>query len=372
MDGRSTTWVTGEATPEQRRRWDRFVASVEQSDVAQLSPWARIRSSAGFSPLYTFVSVDGELVAGAQVLVRRIPLVGSVGYLSYGPVIADGLADRPGVCADVCRGVHTLMAKGHMRLLFVQPPVGGEDASAGLAALGFRPSDAGIAPPASLRIDLTSSQDELRGRLNKRLRTWTTRWAERGVTVRVGGDEDLPLLADLLARSAEHQGFEPIALDYLRQQYGELAPEGNAVLFVGEVHDKPVAVDLFTACGGVLRDRLIGLDRDSEASNLSVPGAIKWNALLWAKENGFRWFDFGGVRIDVARTLIAGQPLDQDTVTGSDRFKLSFGGEAYVLPLAVELARPRQLFRPYDLARRSERGRALLGTIRRRLRGGRR
>jgi hypothetical protein len=361
--------VTARAGREELADWDRLVDGVAMSDVTQLSAWSQVRAGAGFAPRHVFVRRAGALVGGAQVLVRRVPGIGSLGYLPAGPVVADGLEDRAGVVASLGSALTRMVGTG-TGALFVQPPAGADDVSAELARRGFRPSRAGIAPAASLRIDLGVDEEQLRDRLGKRLRSWTRRWPERGVVVRVGGDADLRLLAHLLARSAAFQGYEPLSIDYLRLLYGSLAPTGNAVLFVGEVHGSPVAVDLYTRCGAVLRDRLIGFERDSEAANLSVPAALKWYPMLWAKARGMRWLDLGGIRVENARALLAGRSLDQATAGGSDFFKISFGGDPYLMPPAVEDARPRRALRLLDLAQRSERGRAAVSTLRRRLRGG--
>jgi hypothetical protein len=369
LDGGYRVRITSRAGRDELGEWDRFVDGVALSDITQLSGWSEVRADAGFVARHVFVHRSQELVGGVQVLTRRIPVVGSLGYVSAGPIVADGLDDRAEVVSVLVSAMKRLLSE-EIRVLFVQPPAGGDDVSAALAARGFRSSQAGIAPGATLRIDLSRNDQELKARLNKRLRAWTDRWHDKGVVVRVGGDADLPLLADLVARSAAFQGYEPLSLDYLRLLYGSLARTGHAVLFVGEVHGFPVAVDLYTCCGGVLRDRLIGLDRDSEASKLSVPAALKWHAILWAKDQGMRWFDFGGMKIENAEALLAGRSLDQATAGGSDFFKISFGGAAFLMPPAVEDARPRQALRLYDLAQRSERGRAMVKTLQRRLRGG--
>jgi hypothetical protein len=180
------------------------------------------------------------------------------------------------------------------------------------------------------------------------------------------------LLADLVEKSAAFQGYEPLSLDYLRLLYGSLARTENAVLFVGEVQGSPVAVGLYTMCGGVMRDRLIGFDRDSPASKLRVPAALKWHAILWAKKQGLRWFDFGGLRTDNAKAMLAGRSLNQATAGGSDYFKISFGGDPFLMPQALEDARPRQALKLIEVTQRSERGQAFIKTIQRRLRGGQR
>lgn len=327
--------VTAQPSSDEVAAWDRFVDSVPFADVTQLSAWSKVRSGAGFSPYYVFIERDGRLVGGAQILRRSFPLVGSLGYLSAGPVIADGIDGRAEIVEALASTLREIL--GHKnRVLFVQPPVGANDLSAELRRRGFRLSQAGIAPGASLRIDLSADEDAIRARLSKRLRYWTRQWPKRGVSVRVGGESDLPLLADFLARSAAFQGYRPLSLDYLQQLYGSLEANRNAVLFVGQVGDAPAAVGLYTRCGGVLRERLIGFDRESDTTNLRVPAALKWHAILWAREQGLSWFDFGGIRVETAEALLAGRTLDQETAGGSDFFKMSFGGDAFLMPEAVE------------------------------------
>jgi lipid II:glycine glycyltransferase (peptidoglycan interpeptide bridge formation enzyme) len=355
------------ASEQQLAAWDAFVAATPDSDVTQLSAWARVRRSAGFEPVYLIATRHGELVGGAQVLMRRVARVTSVAYVPFGPVLRPDTVDRERLCAALASGLQRLARSG-VGLLFLQPPSGADDVSAELLRRGFRQSDALVAPQASIRLDLSRDEDELRGRMNKRLRAWTNRWAQRGVTVRLGSHEDVPLLADLLARTAEHQQFDPLSPAYVRLLYEELAAGGNAVLFVGEVDGRAVGVDLFTCCGGVVRDRLVGFDRAGPASKLSVPGAIKWEAIRWAKDNGFRAFDFGSIELGTATALLAGQRLDPATASGGDFFKISFGGDPYINPPAVEAASSRLVLAAYDAIRRSERGRRVLDRAKRRLR----
>jgi hypothetical protein len=87
---------TGQVVPEE---WDALVERTPGTDVTQLSAWARVRASAGFSSLYVHAHRDGKLVGGAQLLYRRLPVVGRVGYVSYGPVVdhsATATATRSG------------------------------------------------------------------------------------------------------------------------------------------------------------------------------------------------------------------------------------------------------------------------------------
>lgn len=366
--GPVTVVVCGDPDPEVLAQWDAMVVGTPQADVTQVSVWARLRATVGYTPLYVLVWRGNSLVAGAQILCRRFPVLGTVGYLPYGPVIAPTAGGRGDVCREL-GGALADIARRRLRMLFVQPPDGAGDVSAELLSRGFRPSCAEVAPSGSLRIDLAADEEVLRRGLTKRLRTWTRRWQARGVMVRRGNEQDLGLLIDLVGRSASYQGYEPLSGDYLRALYRTLALAGHVALFIGEVRGVPVAAELYTACGGMLRLRLRGLDRSAEAARLlSVPAAITWEAMRWAKAQGLRWFDFGGLRAPTLRALLDGD-ADSGEAPSVDRFKTSFGGTAYRYPVPVEVIDSPVLRVTYDLIRRWPAGRQLVVAATRMARG---
>ena len=71
--------------------------------------------------------------------------------------------------------------------------------------------------------------------------------------------------------------------------------------------------DLLTGCGGVLKGRLTGMDRDSAAGRLRVSAAVRWETIRWAKANGYRWFDFGGIT-DTAMSTLEHERSDSATL----------------------------------------------------------
>ncbi|MGH3975762.1 MAG: lipid II:glycine glycyltransferase FemX [Pseudonocardiaceae bacterium] len=339
------------------------------TDVTQLSVWARLRGRVGFRALYLLAYRGGELVGGAQILTRTVPMLGSVGYLPYGPLVAPDVA-----AADQVRRVLVdalaVLSRRRLLMLYVQPPEGAQDTSDELLRRGFRPSSAGIAPAGSIRIDLTADLAEIRSGFGKRLKSWTNRWESRGVTVRAGDERDVALLAELMASSAHHQGYTPLPLDYMMALYRELAATGQVVLFVGEVNGVPVAADLMTGCGNMIRGRLSGFDRSGEATRLSVPAAIRWEMIKWAKGQGYRWFDFGGLRSETLDALLDGHSRGTDTLPTADQPKVTFGGTAFRYPTPVEMIRPAALRTAYDLAWRSAAGRRLFSEVQSLLRRG--
>jgi lipid II:glycine glycyltransferase (peptidoglycan interpeptide bridge formation enzyme) len=338
------------------RCWDAFVQRTPGTDVTQLSAWARVRSMVGFKAIYIFAYHGDKLVGGAQLLCRAVPVVGCVGYVPYGPLVDRTTRDWEAVRSAITDALRDV-GRERLRMLFVQPPEFADDVSCDLLARGFRPSSACIAPPGSVRIDLTDDLAQIRNRFGRRLRSWPHRWEARGVTVSVGSARDLPMLARLMEHSARRHSFMPPSYAYLETLYRELAAGGNAALFVGRVHGLPVAADLVTICGGMIRGRLCGFDRGGEAARLSVPAAIRWEIIKWGKAEGLRWLDFGGLsRATLDGLLDGGSAI----VTSCDQPKLTFGGTPFRYPLAVELVTSTPLRIAYDLARVSPPGRHAL------------
>jgi len=350
--------------------WDRLVDAAPGSDVAQLSCWARFREGYGYRPLYLFVFESDTLLGGAQILHRRVPAIGEIGYVPYGPVITGPDHIRPDVL-DTTNGALAELARRRFRMLFVQPPRAAHEISHHLTTLGFRASTADLAPAGSLHIDLDPDEDDLRKMVAKGQRRRVSKWAELGVEVRVGDHDDIPLLARMLADTAAHRGFEPLTEPYLQRLYSELAATKRAVLFVGEVRGRPVSASLVTLCGATVLARIGGMYRSEENRVFRVPAAVAWEIIRWAKRNGYRRYDLGGLGELPLRTLVDGAPGDETSWDGADRFKIRFGGTAYRYPTPVEMIRPWPLRLAYDLSRRFPGGRTLVRRAAQRLRGGR-
>jgi lipid II:glycine glycyltransferase (peptidoglycan interpeptide bridge formation enzyme) len=370
--------------------WEALVRRTEGADVAQLPAWSRLRAGVGFRARYVLVHHGATLVGGAQLLERALPVLGRIGYLPYGPLVAAEAADPAAVRTALCDALERL-ARRELRALFVQPPTGADGVSVELGRRGFRASDAGVAPGATLRVDLSQDVAALRSGLAKRLRTWTNRWAARGVTVRRGTEADLPLLAELVADSGRHQRFAAVSEDYLRSLYRELGED--AVLFVAEVRGTAgtsgtaggagtsgtaggagtggtaTAAALYTRSAGVLTLRFAGMDRAEPSARLNVSGAVQWHALCWAKGAGLAWFDLGGIAAESADVLAEGGA--KGDLRGIDRFKASLGGSVHRYPPAVELIAGPLARTGYDVTRRWAPGRRALERAKRLLRTGR-
>lgn len=347
--------------------WDRLVSRSTGTDVTQLSAWARIREMAGYRPTYLFAYQEGRIVGGALLLKRRLFGVLRIKYLPYGPIVDP---DAPCPLMVALALVDDLVAMASpMGMTCIQPPEGADEISEALLAKGFRASRAGIAPAGSYRLDLTPPLEEIRSGFSKRLKSWTNRWPSKGVSVRQSDATDLPLLLELMRHTGARHGFQPPTLEYVTMLYQELSAGGHAALFIGEVNGKPVSADLVTVVGGMVRGRLGGFDGEGEAGKLSVPAAVRWEIIKWAKEHGYRWLDFGGLPERMLDDMIERGIHSSDEWPNAQRAKLAFNGTPFRYPTAVELIRPFPVRLAYDFLRRNKLGARLVATVKVMLRG---
>lgn len=367
--GTEQVTVRRETTPDRATlaEWDRLVDRCPGTDVTQLSAWSTVRALVGYHPIYLLARQGEQLVGGALVLCRGLLGVVSVGYLPYGPVIDDS-APSP-ACVSVALVDELTTLAGELTMMFVQPPEGAHDISNALLARGFRASTAGIAPSGSYRLDLDPPLEQVRSGFSKRLKSWTNRWESKGVTVRRGDERDLPLLLDLMAYTGARQHFTPPSLEYVSTLYRELAADGHAALFIGEVHGKPVSADVVTVAAGMVRGRLGGFDGSGDTRKLSVPAAVRWEIIKWGKEQGYRWLDFGGLPDQMLSDMIDHGIHTSDDWPSAQRGKLAFNGAPFRYPTPVELIRPSVIRHGYDVAVRSPAGRRAVEFAKNLLRG---
>ncbi|HEX6230807.1 MAG TPA: GNAT family N-acetyltransferase [Actinomycetota bacterium] len=341
--------------------WDEFVRRVPGGDIDQSAPWARFRRAMGFSCRRVVARRGSSIVGGGQVFGRRVG-PWRLAYVPYGPLMApEGPVD---LAVELVEEL-----KVGVSAVFVQPPTRGDRVCAALSTGRFDVSDVHVAPSATLRLDVSRPVDELKRVASRHVRELIRRWDRVGVEVREGTRDDLGLLAELHARSAEHGRFSPVSRTYLERLWDALAPGDYVWVLVGSVDGEPVAADLLSRFGGVVSGRVHGFDRRSPHAKARVPAALVWAAIERSHERGDRWLDFGGISRPAAVALLE-DGRDSPAVRKKHEFKLAFGGVPVVYPPPVEVVRDPVLRVALRVARSARPGRRSMRRSLRRMRVG--
>jgi lipid II:glycine glycyltransferase (peptidoglycan interpeptide bridge formation enzyme) len=305
--------------------WDAFVAATGGGDVVQSSAWAEAKRALGFEVESVVVRRNGEIVGGARIVIRRFGPLGAVAYVARGPLVVP-----PARACQVLDAVERAAQARGVRHLVVQPPEGSEQLAAELASRGYDAGAPEVTPSATLRIDLSQSLEQIQARMTSSKRNQLRRSQRGGVEVRRGGSQEVALFHEMHLATAARQGFAPLSRVYLQSQWDALHPRGLAQIFVAWHDGRALAAIWVTAFGGTATYRLPAWS--GEGRELQPNVACQWAAIGWAKAQGFRWYDFGGIERRHFEAIVSGQPLPDSFHRSPDAMKREFGGEPVGLP----------------------------------------
>jgi peptidoglycan pentaglycine glycine transferase (the first glycine) len=302
--------------------WDRFLSAAPGGHHLQSSYWGAVKAVLGWRVVRVLAVRDGRLCGGAQLLLRRLPAVGSIGYVALGPVL-----DRadPVLRERMIDGVLTAARDDRTLLLVVQPPAGLEQTAADLLTRGFGRAGYWVEPYPTTTVvsDLSGTEESLLAAMKPKTR-YNIRLAQRrGVRVREGDDRDVATFHGLLTMTGQRQGFAVPSREYFAALMRIMAPDGHAKLFVAESDGRPLSAALVIPFGRTVsykRGAWSGADGHLHPNEL-----LHWTAMRWAKHNGYRYYDFEGI-----------DPPATSAARSVSEFKLGFGGEVVRSPGAYE------------------------------------
>jgi hypothetical protein len=196
--------------------WNAFLAKIPDGHHVQITLWAQVKALLGWRAVRLIVSQDGQIVAGAQLLIRSLPLVGPIGYVTKGPVFS---SLDPILLNLVAKELLQVVKAQSLRGLIVQPSNNGEALAQQLPSWGFRPSPIEVAPSATIQIDLTKDLDEILAQMKKATRKHIHRGPGEGITVREGADSDLDTFYRLLVTTSQRQQFSLYPKEYFAKMW---------------------------------------------------------------------------------------------------------------------------------------------------------
>lgn len=312
-----------------QRRWNSRLASLPYHHILQSWEWGEFKQRYGWRAERLAFQRGNEVVAMAQVLVRRArPLPFSIMYVPKGPMLD---YQDESLRQVVLQALTAHGRKHHAIFVKIDPdvvlargePGSDEDRSdvLGLAlqddlhALGWRFSVNQIQFRNTVQLDLTQAEESMLKAMKPKTR-YNLRLSQRkGVKVRVGNRGDLALLFDMYAETAERNEFIIRPLEYYYDAWGGFMDAGLSCPLIAEYEGDPIAaVILF--CFGQKVWYMYGASR--ELHRETMPNhLLQWEAIRWAKAQGYHVYDMWGAPDEFA---------ESDPMWGVWRFKAGFGG----------------------------------------------
>jgi len=313
------------------RDWDAFLAHTPGGHHTQSSLWAQAKTLLGWRVARVVASRAGQIVAGAQLLLRPLPLFGAIGYVPRGPVLA--LDDAR--LAELVLGTVDRIARMHrVQYLVVQPAAGGEPVAQRLQAAGFQASSLEVTPTATVLIDLATPPDDLLAEMHGKTRYNIRLGQRKGMTVREGAERDLHTFYQLLLATGQRQQFTTYSEDYFMQMWRLLSPRGHMQLFLAEYAGEAVAGLLAIAFGNTVTYWRGGWS--GQHGKLHPNEVMHWVAMTWAQSQGYRYYDLEGIDPQLAEAIVDGRCSPDALPRSLTSFKVGFGGQVELLPKCYE------------------------------------
>lgn len=311
--------------------WNQFLESIPDGHHLQTSYWAGVKASGGWKTERIVALVDERIVGGMQMLYRDLSRRFRVAYVPRGPVLSKGDAS---VDEILMRALFQTARRLRVGYLTVQPPQAGLGFVKELEGNGFIVSPMESAPTTTILIEVQKPDEDLLGGMRKSVRR-ALRKAQAGpLKVRIGTEADLPVFHSLMAGTAHRQGFNPWPLEHLRTVWRQFAPSDHIVLFLAEKEGVPVAGELEITFGDTLVSKRSGWSGEYAKEHPSE--LLIWNALLWARQRGMKWFDMEGFDRRLALAMQSGQEIPMEDRLNHHWFKAGFGGQIVLLPQNYE------------------------------------
>jgi lipid II:glycine glycyltransferase (peptidoglycan interpeptide bridge formation enzyme) len=319
--------------------WNAFVEQARYGTFTQLWEWGSLKEAGGgWRCLRVCVGEPGRPVAGAQLLLRRVPVVGwSLAYAPRGPI---GQLDDATTRERLLAAFGELGRSERLATVRADPETGPQDGyGAALLAPPWRAAR-GIQAPWTRLVDLTRSEDELRGQMRSKHRQYVSKARRQGVVIERldGPDVDSPAIRAALADfyrivhlTARRTGFTMRLPAYYERAWQHFAPGGRCRLYFARQDGERVATIFHFLCGMRAVEAWGGMVDSAGPTRANY--LLKWHAMMELREEGYRTYDMWGIANTGIRQFKEGFGGDEVRYVGARELPVSKAGD-----IAVRLA----------------------------------
>ncbi len=310
-----------------RAQWDAALAALPSPHVLQTWDWGEFKGRWGWHPTRLLFERDGQTMAVAQVLHRRLSRTPfTLTYVPKGPIL--DYADRP-LLTVVLSTLEEEARQRHSLFVKIDPDVplgvGTNDTppqpaatavQAALAGRGWRRSREQIQFKNTVLVDLVPDEEALLAGMKSKTRYNVRLAGRRGVKIRPGDASNLDAFYDLYHETAQRDGFLIRPFAYYQDVWTQFLTMGRAHLLLAEINGESIAgliLFVFAQTAWYMYGASSAAHR-----NLMPNYLLQWEAMRLAKHLGCTCYDMWGApdRFDPG-----------DSMWGVYRFKTGFGGE---------------------------------------------
>ena len=341
--------------------WNKLIASLPLPHLLQTWEWSQVKAKFGWRAM-PFVwrgqqsSIESQPLAAAMVLKRSIPVGGfakkmSVLYVPKGPNLE---WNNSPLQQRVMDDLQAFARREGAIFIKMDPDIplgtgvpGRADAVEDKGGLAIRSefiqrgwlfSQDQIQFRNTVLIDLSPAEDDILGRMKQKARYNIRLAQKKGVTVRPGTLDDLPLLYRMYAETSVRDGFLIRGEDYYQTVWRTFSRSSLpfSESLIAEVEREPVAaISVFYFAGQAIY--LFGMSR--AAHREKMPNSLlQWEAMCRAKALGCQTYNLWGAPDEFG---------EGDGLWNVFRFKEGLGGTVFRSIGAWDFAPTPLLYRMY-------------------------
>lgn len=288
-----------------RDTWNDSLRELPYAHILQTWEWGEFkRDTTGWHPQRLAFQKNGKTVAMASVGVRSVgPL--KVMYVSKGPALA---YEDANLFEQVLIALENRAKSQRAIWLKIDPDVilgtgipneeDAQDNPRGQAIVkilekrAWTFSDSQVQFRNTINIDLSQSEDDILMNMSQNMRRKVRTAEKKDVIIRSATLADLPILYDLYQVTGERDDFLIRPFDYYKQAWQRFMEAGLAHALIAEFEGKPIAhVILFHF--GQKCWYFYGASSNEERNRMPNY-ALQWEAMKWAKAQGYTLYDMWG------------------------------------------------------------------------------
>lgn len=280
-------------------KWNALAAREPSFGLLQSWEWGAFKETLGWKAFRIAVEQTGQLVAGAQMLVKS-SLAGAVSfaYIPRGPV-GNWLDEE--ISLRLLTELHQVARSHGATFLKIEPPLlSGPGFDETLKQHAFRASPHTNQPRCTLILELDQDLDEILMQMRKKTRQYIRKAIREGITIRAGSHEDLPAFYELMRATGRQRGFAHRSRDYYENAWRVFSVRNQAVLLMAFHEGQLLAVRTVYCFGEHAAEFHAG--SSSYTTRLNPNHLLVWEGIKWAQKQGCSTYDLWGIPNEIGQT----------------------------------------------------------------------
>ncbi|MCX6762804.1 MAG: peptidoglycan bridge formation glycyltransferase FemA/FemB family protein [Candidatus Moranbacteria bacterium] len=251
---------------------------------------------------------NGDLVAHANIITHKLPVVGDYFYIPRGPIQVKSEKLKVKGCSSKLKvflnDLISLAKKNNAGWIRIEPN-GDEELNLIKESLlnnfKIKKSAVDMQPREILVIDISKSEEEILAKMKQKTRYNIKLAEKRGVKVSVisgqetVGNKYLGEFLRLVHITSKRDEISSHPDNYYRKMFG-MIPNNILKLYIAEYKGKIIAANLVLLFGRTAT-YMHGAS-DNEHRSVMAPYLLQWQQILDAKKAGCERYDFGGVKTE--------------------------------------------------------------------------